>query len=281
MLVLITGAGGQLARALMDESPEHLDVIGLSRLEMDITDEDRVSKTIGFLKPDVVIHTAAFVNVDQAENDPDLARRINVLGTQNVVKACMENDCILVHISTDFVFDGNKGKPYVETDKPNPINVYGRTKLDAEKIVSKSMEKYYIVRTSALYGQHASRSKGNFVLKFVEKALSEGKVYVVSDVSTSPSYVRDVASTIWNIVLEGFPFGTYHVANDGYCSWYKFALEIAKKLSLKVRVEPTSIDELKLNAERPKFSALSSAKDIKLRTWKDALESFLTGEFSI
>ncbi|CAM4274681.1 dTDP-4-dehydrorhamnose reductase [Paenibacillus alkaliterrae] len=280
MKVLITGAGGQLGYDLMRVlSPLH-DVTPLTRQQLDVTDEKQVEELLTDLQPDVVIHAAAYTNVDRAESEVELAYQVNAYGSWYVAKVSEQIGAKLVYVSTDYVFDGTKGTPYAEDDKTNPCNVYGNSKLLGEKFVVKSCPRSFIVRTSWLYGTKGA----NFVTKVIDKAKSQGQLTMVNDQFGSPTYCLDLASFIGELITTE-KFGIYHASNQGSCSRYEFALEIMKCLQMDhVQVFPVSDVYFPLPATRPQYSAFEH-KSIRihgitpLRDWKSALKSFLYDDY--
>ena len=186
----------------------------------------------------------------------------------------------LIHISTDYVFDGKKlkeKKPYVESDKPNPINIYGISKYAGELIVQNYLEKFYIVRVASLFGKRVASGKGgNFVYAILEKAKKGEELKVIDDIYMSPTYTYDASKKIWNLILKEKPYGVYHITNAGYCSWYEFASKILELANIKVRIKPVKHTEFKMKAKRPLWSPLNSEKGISMPYWEDALKRFLS-----
>lgn len=273
MKILVTGANGMLGQDLCPilEDECHM-VIETDVNSLDITNFEIVKKVLSSEKPDYVVHCAAYTNVDKAEEDLETARLINAEGTENIAKMCAELDITLVYISTDYVFDGTKTEPYTPQDKPNPINNYGLTKLEGEKAVQKYCKKYYIARTSWLYGHHGKN--------FVETMLSlkdKPELKVVDDQTGCPTWTCELASGI--IKLFEKPYGIYHVCGSGSTTWYGFAKEIFeqyKKLEqtdLDVNVLPCTTEDFPRPANRPKYSVM--ANDKICRNWKSALKDYL------
>jgi dTDP-4-dehydrorhamnose reductase len=253
---------------------------------LDVSNPESV-KILNELKPDVVINTAAYVRVDDAELEVENAFQVNVIGALNVAKACDEAKAINVYISTDYVFDGTKGEPYMEEDVPNPINVYGLSKYAGEvftrnlSLEKKALpKKYYVIRVASLYGKAGARGKGgNFVDFLIQKAKNGEEIKVVDDMFMSPTYTGDVA-VMMNRFLKIKPeYGVYHMVNEGYCSWYDFTREIFTILGWDVHVTPVKSNDLKRLARRPIFSALKNTKleklGLRMRMWKEALKDYL------
>ena len=226
--VLITGAQGMLGQDLVpileDESYE---IIETNRELLDVTDYDSVKQSLEKNKPDIVIHCAAYTNVDGAENDLETATKINALGTENLAHVCAESNITLIYISTDYVFDGGKKELYLPDDKTNPINNYGKTKLEGENAVQKYCKKHYIVRTSWLYGHYGK----NFVETMI--SLSDKlELKVVDDQTGCPTWTVELANGIANLLEKMPDYGIYHICGSGETSWYGFAKEIFKLIKI-------------------------------------------------
>lgn len=291
MKILITGSAGMLGYDLCKILSKEYDLVGIDVsaseakyqpnkfYEVDISKKEDVQRIFVSEKPDIVIHTAAWTDVDGCELDPEKAEQVNVTGTLNVAEACHDISSHLIVLSTDYVFDGNKGKSYLEDDKPNPLSVYGKTKLEAENIVKELLSSFVILRTSALYGSNGH----NFVDTIVTKAIKDEKLRIVDDQVTAPTYTLDLALAI-NKVIESrssFDYDIVNICNSGSCSWYDFALEIIKKAGIKgYSLEPMISSKLERPAKRPSYSVLDNSRfcDVsgsKLRSWKEALADYL------
>lgn len=291
--ILITGSSGMLGIDLCEELNGDYIVCGfdLSKnpgskvknfYKGDITDKSRVSAVISKVKPFVVIHAAAWTNVDASEFDKKKAYRINSSGTKIVALACKETGAILIYLSTDFVFDGRKKIPYRESDKPHPLNIYADSKLKGEEAVKKSIKKYFILRTSWLYGRHGA----NFVDTIIDKAKFEPELKVVRDQTGCPTYTKDMARAIHVLIdriVKGqrSKFGIYHVCNSGSVSWYQYAKEILKLTGSGAKILPISSEELARAAKRPAMSVLDNSRfraftGYRMRNWKDALKDYLS-----
>lgn len=265
----VTGAGGQLATAF--EGALEGDVFMAREAALDIRDADALSAAVRAFEPDVVLHTAAFTDVDGAETDAATATAVNVEGTRNVVRAVRGTHTLVVFFSTDYVFDGTKGRPYVETDAPAPLNVYGRTKLAAEEIVL-GWVRGMVVRTAWLF----SATGRNFVKTVLatgrEKARLGEPLHVVDDQVGSPTYAGHLAAAVDEALRRGVGPGLYHMAGSGYCSWYELAREVVALAGIPVRVEPISSAELGRPARRPAFSALASERPVpRLPHWAEGV----------
>lgn len=267
MKVLVTGANGMLGQ---DLCPVFEDagafIIETDANTLDITDKETVDKVLNDIHPDLVVHCAAYTNVDKAEDDLKTARLINSKGTENIAKACGKLGITLVYISTDYVFDGTKNDPYMPDDKPNPLNNYGLTKLEGENAVKKYCEKYYIARTSWLYGHHGKN--------FVETMLSladRPEIKVVDDQIGCPTWTVELANGILKLLSK--PYGTYHVCGSGFVSWFGFAKEIFERSGLKVNLLPCKTDEFPRPAKRPHYSVMEN--NSLCRNWQSALQDYL------
>jgi dTDP-4-dehydrorhamnose reductase len=255
------------------------EVLLLSRSDADITRSRLIAQAVASRRPDVVIHAAAFTAVDDCEKNPSLALRVNSKGTRHVALACRRIRVPMLYVSTDYVFDGEKGSPYLETDEPNPINIYGQSKLEGEEHVRELVEGSWIVRVSWLFGPLGK----NFVRTILERARQGEALRVVNDQVGAPTYTVDAAQTFEQIMERGAP-GVYHVTNQGYCSWLEFAREIVAQKGLEgVSISPTSSLALGRPAARPKNSCLAenrlTAHGIgPLPHWKDALRRYLSRE---
>jgi dTDP-4-dehydrorhamnose reductase len=272
MKVLVTGAGGQLGRDLAKALAGSAEPVLCDRAALDVTDAEAVRRMMLAVKPDAVIHAAAYTQVDRAEIEPDEAYRVNALGTRNVAVAAAEAGAKLACVSTDYVFDGKLGRPYRETDPPAPINAYGRSKLEGERFVRHLHHRSFIVRTSWLYGG----GPNNFVGKILRAAREGRTLRVVGDEIGSPTYTADLAGFLAELVRTNL-YGTYHAANTGFCSRYEQAVEVLRLAGL-AHVPVTAINsaELSASAPRPKFSALDPMmirlSGLKpLPDWRDAL----------
>jgi dTDP-4-dehydrorhamnose reductase len=271
--VVLTGSSGMLGHDIAAVFEDH-DLEGFSSKDLDITDREEVYGRIRDLRPDLVIHAAAYTDVDGCESDRDRAFRINGIGTRNLAIACQSTGCPIVYISSDYVFDGKKGSPYTEWDDPNPVNVYGLSKLMGERFIVSLTNRFFIVRTSWLFGK-AGR---NFVDTICCLLQERDAIDVVDDQVGCPTYTRDLALKLREVIQAGY--GIYHVTNSSHCSWYEFAAEIARLQSSDAEIRPVSSDKFGRPAVRPAFSALDNMmlrleSITPLRDWKDALAEYL------
>lgn len=268
MKALVTGANGMLGQDLCPIlEDEGYEVIETDIQTLNITDLKSVRKVLNEEKPDVVVHCAAYTNVDGAEENLELARKINSYGTQNIAQICAEIDSKLVYISTDYVFDGQKNNPYLPSDEVNPINNYGLTKYEGEEAVRKYCQKSYIVRTSWLYGIYGKN--------FVETMLSmknNSEIKVVDDQIGCPTWTVDLADGIAEL-LDTDDFGTYHICGGGETSWYNFAKRIFELSNIKVNLIPCATKDFPRPAQRPKYSVMDN--DGICRHWELALKEYL------
>jgi dTDP-4-dehydrorhamnose reductase len=278
--IAIIGANGQLGSDLVKVfiADTNYRVYGLTHRDIEVADYSSCEKLIN-IKPDIVLNTAAYHRVDECEENPEKAFAVNSLGAFNIARICYKIGAVCVYISTDFVFDGKKDSPYDEDDTPNPINVYGISKLAGEHL-TKTCEKHYIIRTASLYGVAGSSGKGgNFIETVIGKALRGEKLKIVDDIYMSPTHTLEVAVVIKEILERELPYGVYHVVCEGYCSWWEFAKEIVEVLGLSMEVEPIKGSEYNFKARRPKFSALKSIYlphyNIIIPGWRTSLRKYL------
>lgn len=280
MKIAITGANGQLGFDLVRVFTEH-EVFPLTHADIDITDFKLSEEVLKNIQPEAVINCAAYVRVDDAEVFCDKAFAVNALGARNIALICKDLNSTLMHISTDYIFDGRKKQPYNEEDIPNPLNVYGNSKLAGEYFVRNTLEKHYIIRSSSLFGVAGASGKGgNFVETMIKKAHSKEEIKVVNDMIISLTYTKDAAEMIRKILIKKLPFGIYHVANRGQCSWYEFAKAIFEMLGMDASLSPTKTDMFQSKAKRPVFSPLASVKlrkhGLAMERWEEALKRYLT-----
>lgn len=276
MRFLVTGVKGQLGHDVMEE----LDLrghegVGVDIEEMDVTDAKTVDRVIKEAKADGVIHCAAYTAVDAAEDNEELCTKINADGTEFIAKVCQELDLPLMYISTDYVFDGEGERPWEPEDPCHPLNVYGQSKYLGEQAVQKYLDKYYIVRIAWVFGV----SGNNFIKAMLNKAKTTNRVTVVSDQVGSPTYTRDLAVLLVDM-METDRYGIYHATNEGICTWYEFAKEIFAQAGIDMEVVPISADEYPAKAKRPHNSRMEKGKlDTagfrRLPAWQDALKRYL------
>lgn len=273
MKVVLTGADGMLGSDIQKVFSD-IDIIPYTLKDFDVTDLEKSGAYIRNARPDYVIHAAAFTDVDRSEQNHEEAYLINGIGTRNIVMACEEMKCPLIYISTDYVFDGLKGEAYMEWDKQNPVNKYGISKLLGEQFVLSLTNRFYIVRTSWLYGKNGK----NFVDTIIRLLSEKDEIDVVNDQFGSPTYTYDLAVKLRELMGRGY--GIYHITNTSHCSWHEFAVEIAKIKRINKKINSTTSDKFKRPAKRPSFSVLGNTmlklEGIKeLRPWKEALADYL------
>lgn len=278
MKVAIIGSNGQLGTDLVKAFKAEHEVLGFTHSDLDVADYNRCL-VLKECAPEVVINTAAFHKTDQCEEEPLKTFSVNAIGARNIAMISQEIKATTVFISTDYVFDGSKNEPYTEEDAPNPINTYGISKLAGE-YYTKQNTKHYIIRVASLFGVAGASGKGgNFIETMIDKAMKDETLNVVDDMLMSPTYARDAAETIKKIIELKLPFGVYHAANGGQCTWFQFASEIFKLLGLNPKLNPIKTTQLKAKAKRPMFSALKNVKlqkyGIKIPRWEEALYHYL------
>jgi dTDP-4-dehydrorhamnose reductase len=270
---LLTGAGGQLGLELAEVLPDKgHEVVALDRRTLDVTDPEAVDGAIDEHSPELVVNAAAYTNVDGCEEETGLAYSVNALGPRNLAQACERRGCELLHVSTNYVFDGGGVRPYETFDPPNPISAYGLTKLAGEELVMRLTNRWYVVRSAGVYGRGH-----NFVRTMLRVARERDLLKVKDDEFISPTYARDLAEGIAGIVEEG-SYGLYHLTNAGSCSWYEFTREIFRLAGVETEVVPIPGSEYPLPAARPANGVLSSVGSPQLRHWSEALADYLARE---
>ncbi|MGU3471602.1 dTDP-4-dehydrorhamnose reductase [Paenibacillus sp. D51F] len=279
MKVVVTGAGGQLGCELALWSPsDRYEVVGLTRHELDITSEASCRKVIASLKPDVVIHCAAYTDVDQAESDEEGAMAVNAAGSGFVAEAAQAAGAKLIYISTDYVFGGNGTRPYQVDDPVEPRTIYGKSKLAGETISAERNERTFVVRTSWVYGRYGA----NFVKTMLKLGNERDSLKVVSDQKGSPTYTKDLAAFLLELA-ETDAYGIYHASNSGSCTWYEFAKAIFEESGMATEVVPCTSEEFVRPAPRPRYSVMDLSRIreeglSELPEWREALRAFLRKE---
>lgn len=273
--ILITGANGQLGVDLMDMLSPFYAVKGYGRAQLDITKLDDTINIVRGMKPNIIINCGAYTNVDKAEQEKDMAYRVNGLACRNLAVACLETKSQLIHISTDFVFDGKKEEPYIEFDKANPINIYGHSKLMGEEYIRQIYPRHFILRTSWLYGQYGN----NFVKTMLKLAKENEILRVVDDQKGTPTYTKDLVRVI-RLLMETEAYGTYHASNNGACTWFEFASQIFSLYQINKKILSVTAEELKRPARRPQNSVMRNYLleldfGYHLDNWADALKRFV------
>ncbi len=275
MKVLITGGKGLLGTSITPVLREHFACVSYDIDEWDITSETAGKKMFGIHHPDVLLNLAAMTDVDGCEDNAVLAEAANAKGPATLAVLCDAYHTRLIHISTDYVFDGRKGSPYREDDEPNPESVYGRTKLAGERKISERGIAAAVIRTEWLYGH----SGPSFIDKVTKIAKTEGRLKVVNDQCGSPTYAKDLAMPVVTIIRKNLA-GIYHVSNSGSCTWYDLAKAIFSIRGMDVEIVPISSNELTRKARRPAYSVFDLGKlrrdtGIEMRNWMDALKDYL------
>lgn len=278
--VVVIGSTGQLGSDLLRvlEEGGNYAVFPLGHAEVECADPHSVKRALRVAEPEVVVNCTGFVRVDECEDRPEEAFRVNALGALHVARACAELKSTCVFISTDYVFDGENGEPYTEEAVPRPINVYGVSKLAGEHLVRQSCPRWLIVRVASLFGKAGARGKGgNFVETVLAKAKAGEPLRVVNDIRMSPTYTRDAAFALERLITYGAT-GLFHLTNQGSCTWYEFASKAVELAGISSQVQPISVSEYPTKARRPKNSSLRCArlddKDLP-RPWEEALKRYL------
>lgn len=273
MKVLVTGANGQLGYDVVKElQKQNIECYGTSRQDFDIVDFEATENFIKNYMPDAVIHCAAYTAVDKAEDEQGLCYLVNVSATENIAKICKKINAKMLYISTDYVFDGTKDGFYEVDDEPNPINVYGKTKLLGEEAVQKILDKYFVVRISWVFGEHGN----NFVKTMLRLGKEHKEISVVADQYGSPTYTADLAALLVKMIQTD-KYGIYHATNEGVCTWAEFAEEIFKIAGMDVKVNYITTAEYPTRAKRPMNSRLrKNWLNNKLEKWNFALMKYLS-----
>lgn len=275
-MIIVTGAKGQLGGDVCRELKKRgLLFEGIDKEELDITDKTAVDSFFSDIRADALIHCAAYVAVDKAEDEQELCFKVNETGTENLALICKEKDIKMIYVSTDYVFPGDGEKPYEPYDEKNPLSVYGKSKLKGEEAVINNLSKYFIVRTSWVFGEKNT----NFIATMLRISDTRDTVSVVNDQIGSPTYSNDLAVLLCDMV-ETEKYGIYHGTNEGFCSWYELAVKVFETANKKITVNPVRSEEFPTKAVRPKNSRLSKdslAKNgfKKLPDWKNAVERYL------
>jgi dTDP-4-dehydrorhamnose reductase len=279
--VMVTGAGGLLGAAVMRELALSAEVRPFDRASLDLTDSNRIAETVAAVAPDAIINCAAFSGVDNAEDDAQGALNVNAFAVLSLARAAAAAGTVLVHYSSDFVFDGEIDRPYVEEDRPGPLSVYGASKLLGDWFALEHPHSY-VLRVESLFGQPgpATRKQGSLTT-IIARIQSGAEVPVFIDRTVSLSYTADVAAATRAILTSRPPSGLYHCANDGAASWETIAKTAADLLGLPIRITPITLETAGLRARRPRYCALSCAKlaraGVPMPDWRDALARYLAG----
>jgi dTDP-4-dehydrorhamnose reductase len=275
MKILITGSDGLVGANILPDLSRAFDIIPVTEKEWDILDKKMGEEITRTHQPDVLINLAAITDVDGCEDAKELAYRVNAEGAGLLADLCNENNVKLLHFSTDYVFDGMGTRPYTEEDAPNPLSVYGRSKLLGEQKILERCPSSLIVRTEWIYGGGGE----NFITKVTRAAREKGRVEVVDDQTGSPTFARDLADPVRTLIAQG-KSGIYHVTNGGACTWFQLAKEIFSMLRIDVPCLPVSSTQIQRKAKRPAYSVLDCSKlkretGLALRSWQEALRQYL------
>jgi len=263
MKVLVLGANGQLGSDLMraGQAANDFAMTGLTRADLDLTDHDAIGPALDALDFDVLVNCTGYHKTDEVEANPGLAFDLNAGAVQTLAEACARKQARLVHISTDYVFDGAAGRPYTEDAAPRPLNVYGASKLTGEALARRAHDDVLILRVASLFGVAGSSGKGgNFVETMIRVGTEKGALRVLDDVRMSPTATADVAAALLEMLRREAPAGTYHVVNSGEASWYEFAREIIERAGVDATVEPVTSEEYPTAAARPAYSVLDNGR---------------------
>ena len=282
MVILVTGANGQLGQSLQLVSKEVTEItfVFCDSNELNITDIESCKQVFDTHQPNYCINTAAYTAVDKAEIEQEKAFAVNVIGAKNIAEVCKLHNTVLLHVSTDFVFDGQKNTPYTEQEQPNPTGVYGQTKLEGEQAIQQSWKKHFIVRTSWVYSQFGA----NFMKTMLRLASERASLSVVNDQIGTPTNAVDLATCLVQICIINHQqpttnnYGIYNYSNDGQVSWFEFAKEIFNKNGITITVNPISTSEYPTPAQRPAYSVLDKSKiknvfGFEIKPWEESLAS--------
>jgi dTDP-4-dehydrorhamnose reductase len=283
MKIAVIGANGQLGRDVVQAFANNGDeVLSLTHVEIELADMDSVSTCLGAIRPDVTVNTAAMHHVENCEREPQKAFAVNGIGAWNLSKVTRDLDKVLMHVSTDYVFDGSKASPYEETDAPSPLNAYGNTKLAGEHFVRSTAPKHFVLRTSAIYGHNPCRAKGglNFIELMLKLARERGQVRVVDSEIVTPTSTAELARQIVALSRSD-AYGLYHATAEGNCSWHAFAREVFALTDTKVKLEIAGANEFPAKVPRPKYSVLENRglKDQGLnvfRPWQEGVREYVS-----
>lgn len=270
MTIMVTGANGRLAQELIPRLEKYDEVCALTKEELDVTNKGHIEEILKRWNPHCIFHCAAYTDVDACEQEYEKAFEINSFGTLNIAKAAQNCLADLVYISTDYVFDGMKQSPYLEEDKPNPINIYGESKRLGERFVQLIHPKSYIIRTSWLYGS----SSPIFVNRMIENAKKKKEIQVSNSEFSTPTSMKDFVEAL--VTVSKHSYGTYHLVNEGSCSLYELAKQIYQEAGADpALVSPVSSGKEERQAKRPGYSALGKSKDFSMRSWQEALHEYV------
>lgn len=281
MRVLVIGSNGQLGQSIKSiASSYNLTFVFSDRRVLDITNKENITTYFKNYQFDFCINCSAYTAVDKAESELELAKKINAIGVGYLAKTCKENQTTLIHISTDFVFNGESFIPYLEDDKAQPISVYGQTKLDGEKVIQQILDNYYIIRTSWLYSEFGN----NFMKSMLKLSKSKKELSIVNDQIGTPTYAVDLAEAIIKIIQSKPKYGIYHYSNLGVSSWYDFVKAIFEYSNIDIKINAIPTKDYPTPAKRPYFSILNKTKiqnnfNLKIPYWRESLKKSLKTVF--
>jgi dTDP-4-dehydrorhamnose reductase len=275
MKILVTGSDGLVGTSILPQLAEELDVIPYVESQWDITSAEQSEAVIGEIRPDVFLNLAAVTDVDGCEDRPELAYRVNGDAPGLLAEICRRHGTQLISFSTDYVFDGKKDSPWQETDPPDPVSVYGKSKRLGEEKALAADPRTLIIRTEWIYGDKGE----SFITKVLRRARETGRVEVVDDQAGTPTYAKDLARPIMALIKNN-AYGIYHVTNDGSCTWYRFALYLFERFAMNVTCAPIKTVESNRKAVRPSYSVLDCSKlrsttGITMRKWQDAVDEYI------
>lgn len=288
-IILLFGAKGMLGQALAKRLSRKYKIIILGHSECDVTDFKTVAQMFDRYQPWLALNAAAMTNVDACQENYKNARAVNARGAYNIAKAAEKYNSTVIQISTDYVFSGRKDRPYQENDRAHPVNIYGKTKLEGENLLRKTVKKHIIIRTSWLFGE----GKDNFINNIIERSRKEEILRIAADKYSSPTYTLDLAGAIFEIIniingpaYQDRVYGTYHISNSGYCSWYEYAQVILNAAKIhQIKLEPIKMRQINFKAKRPVFSALDNTKYSRLtgkplRRWQEAVKEYIECKYN-
>lgn len=279
MKIIIIGAKGMLGQELINVFHDH-DVLAWDRDECDITNKEEIQEKIRLAKPGAIVNAAAYNNVDKAEEEKEVADKLNGYAVGYLAEVAKELDIPMVHYSTEYVFRGDDKDGYKESDRPDPISVYGASKYLGELELAKNTDKYYLIRLSRLFGKMGAGEnvKRSFVDTMLELAKTKDELDIVDEEVSSPTYAPDLARLTRNLLEGDYDFGIYHGANRGSCTWHEFARQIFKDAEIDIKINPVSGNKFPRPAKRPQFAVLQNTKLPKARTWQEALWEYLKSQ---
>ncbi len=278
MKILLLGSNGTLGQSLLKILSAENEIFPLTRKDVDITDHKKINNKIKEISPEIIINASGHTNVDAAEDEEkDLAYIINAHAVSNIARLSFILDIPFVHFSTDYIFDGEKEEGYKEDDTANPLNIYGHSKHLGEKAVQDNTEKHYIIRLSRLFGESgiSENSKKNFVELMLDLAKTKKELDVVNDATSNVTHASDLSEAVKKIIEEKYPYGVYHITNEGSNTFYDFAKKIFKIKNIDIKVNPVNSSKFPRPAKIPKNSSLINTKFPKLRHWEEALKEHL------